>query len=154
MDSTVRNLLSGLRVGEPQQSREISVLPLFHESNGSVPYLTLGEALEQRRVIVTEVSGAGSVPDLKVVNEAEQPVLLLDGEELAGAKQNRVLNTSILLRPKSETVILVSCTERGRWSYTSPAFSESGAILAHKIRSSKLHSVSASLRAGHHYSSD
>ena len=32
----------------------------------------------------------GSVPELEVINKANVPVLLLDGERTAGAKQNRV----------------------------------------------------------------
>jgi hypothetical protein len=51
------------------------------------------------------------LPQHMVVNRANKPVLLIDGEELAGAKQNRVLNTSILIKEVSETKIPVSCTE-------------------------------------------
>jgi hypothetical protein len=35
------------------------------------------------------------VPDLRVVNRAGKMVLILDGEELVGAKQNRIVNTTI-----------------------------------------------------------
>jgi len=58
-------------------------------------YLTLKEALEKRLLVIKEVSAQASVPELKVINNADLPVLLLDGEELAGAKQNRVLNTTM-----------------------------------------------------------
>ena len=41
--------------------------------------------------------GLGSVPELRFVNECGAPVLLLDGEELVGAKQNRIINLTILV---------------------------------------------------------
>ena len=76
------------------------------------------------------------------------PVLILDGEEIAGAKQNRVLNTTVLLKEESETIIPVSCTEQGRWHYTSDKFSDSGVVTAHKVRLYKNLSVSQSLESG------
>lgn len=79
---------------------------------------------------------------------------MLDGEEVIGAKQNRVLNTSILVPAGAELVIPVSCTEQGRWRYASAAFSSSDAFLAHKIRSSKARSVSRSLESSAQYHSD
>jgi hypothetical protein len=42
---------------------------------------------------------------LSAIRLGERPVLLLDGEELVGAKQNRVLNLSVLVGPHSRTVI-------------------------------------------------
>jgi hypothetical protein len=94
------------------------------------------------------------VPELKVLNRAEKPVLLLDGEELAGAKQNRVLNTTILLREKSETVIPVSCTEHGRWSYRSSQFEASGHIMSAKLRRVKNESVAENLKSSRSFRSD
>jgi hypothetical protein len=59
-------------------------------------WLTLEEAGARARV--TEVSEAGSVPFLQVANGADRPLLLLDGEELIAAKQNRILNTTVLVQ--------------------------------------------------------
>jgi len=74
----------------------MGVIPLLTSINGSPKYLTLKEALEKKLLNVKEVDEGGSVPHLKVINKAKVSVLLLDGEELVGAKQNRVVNTTIL----------------------------------------------------------
>ena len=110
--------------------------------------------MEGQLLTVTEVTEGGTVPELKVINRGEKPVLLLDGEELSGAKQNRVLNTTILLKEKSETVIPVSCTEHGRWSYRSSHFEESGHIMSAKLRRVKNASVHENLKAVHAFRSD
>lgn len=74
------------------------------------------------RARVTEVSEAGSVPFLQVANGADRPLLLVDGEELIGAKQNRILNTTVLVAAHAEVTIPVSCVERGRWGYRGREF--------------------------------
>jgi hypothetical protein len=65
------------------------------------------------------VSEGGDVPTLRLTSAADRPVLLLDGEELIGAKQNRVLNTTVLVAAHSRLTIPVSCVEQGRWAYKS-----------------------------------
>ncbi len=147
MNSTIKNRLQSVQFGEAQTYKNITILPLIAPADGTFQYRTLGEALATWDIAITEVSAAGSVPDLMVINRANQPVLLIDGEELSGAKQNRVLNTSILLKGGSETKIPVSCTEQGRWSYASLAFSESGNVMAFKSRSRKTRSVHESLES-------
>lgn len=94
------------------------------------------------------------MPHLTVANRGELPVLLLDGEEIRGAKQNRVLNTSILVAPMSKCTIPVSCTEQGRWNYTSKHFEDSGVLMARSIRFHKQASVSQSVRESHGYASN
>jgi hypothetical protein len=154
MDLIISDYLSKLEFGELKIFNNMGIIPLFTSINESPQYLTLKEALEKRLLTITEVSQSGSVPELKVVNKAEIPVLLLDGEELAGAKQNRVLNTTILLKENSETVIPVSCTEQGRWAYASREFSESGHLMARTLRSKKASSVSRSLEDSQAYRAD
>ncbi len=55
------------------------------------------------------------MPELVVENPLAERVLLYDGEELVGAKQNRILNVSVLVEAKSTLTIPVSCVEQGRW---------------------------------------
>ena len=153
MENVINSRLQSVRFAPVQKFRNISVLPLL-APDGAFEYRTLGVALASSDIAITEVSASGSVPELLVVNRGATHVLLLDGEELAGAKQNRVLNTSILLAPKSETRIPVSCTEQGRWSYASPAFAESGNVMAQKLRALKSRSVSQSLQTSASYHSD
>lgn len=50
-----------------------------------------------------------------------------------------------MLKRKSETVIPVSCTEQGRWSYVSAKFAESGVVMSPRMRGSKSLAVATSL---------
>jgi ARG and Rhodanese-Phosphatase-superfamily-associated Protein domain len=82
------------------------------------------------------------------------PVLLLDGEELIGAKQNRVLNTTVLIAAHSHLTIPVSCVEQGRWAYKSARFAVSNASLYASVRALKAEKVTAYLRATGKHTSD
>lgn len=154
MDESVRSSLLGMNFEASQAFKNMAVFPLLSTFDGGPDYLTLKEALEKAVLTVTEVSTGGSVPELKVINAADLAVLLLDGEELAGAKQNRVLNTSILLKEKSDLVIPVSCTERGRWSYVSNAFRDSDTVMSPKLRGEKAKTVAVSLSATGQFRAD
>ncbi len=154
MDPIVKKYLDSFELGEIQAFKNMGVIPILTSLNESSEYLTLKEALEKNVLKITEVSQSGSVPELKVSNSAEVAVLLLDGEELVGAKQNRVLNTTILLKEKSETVIPVSCTEQGRWSYVSDKFHDSGTVMSPKLRATKAQTVASSLETSREYRSD
>jgi hypothetical protein len=57
-----------------------------------------------------------------VRNPLDERVLLYEGEELAGAKQNRILQRSILVEAQSKLRVPVHCVERGRWAYRTRAF--------------------------------
>jgi hypothetical protein len=150
----VTNILEKFELGKLRQHANLQIYPLFFSGNHSPEYLTLKEALEKNLLIISELTKEGSVPELMVENRSDSMVLLLDGEELMGAKQNRVLNTTILLKKKSRTTIPVSCTEQGRWSYVSPVFLDSDVVASSRVRASKVSSVSDSLRAGRRFSAD
>lgn len=146
---TIASALAGLSLGQPQSFKNLTVIPLVGPGQPAADYLTLDEALARRVARVTEVSEAGTVPELRFDNEAPQPVLLVDGEELVGAKQNRVLNLTILVGAGKSVRIPVSCVEQGRWSYRSREFAGARRNLFSSARANKMRSVSHSLaRAG------
>ena len=154
MKQVVKDYIGGIRAGEMQVHKNLAIVPLFMNGNGGPSYITLREALEGGAFTVTEVSLGGSVPELKVINKGDIPVLLLDGEELSGAKQNRVLNTTVLIAAMSETNIPVSCTEQGRWSYTSSEFGDSDVILSYNLKREKARSVTRNVRESGSFRSD
>ncbi|MBW6513956.1 MAG: hypothetical protein K0B87_04270 [Candidatus Syntrophosphaera sp.] len=146
MKQTLSDNLSGFFARESQATGGLAILPVFRKTAPQRQYISLREALKQGAIEISEVSEGGSVPNLKVLNRGKIPVLLLDGEELRGAKQNRVLNASVLVAGESELVIPVSCTEAGRWSYRSSHFEESGNVLSHQLKCSKMADVSLNLK--------
>ena len=151
MEKMIGDYVSSIELGDMQQYKNMAVFPLFTSLNHGPEYLTLKEALALGVLAITEISEGGSVPNLKAINKGDLPILLLDGEELAGAKQNRVLNTTILLKEFSETIIPVSCTEQGRWSYRSSEFADSDVIMAQKLRYKNIQSVAYNLRDSHEF---
>lgn len=108
-------------LGEPRSHRGLTIVPLFPREEPRLEYLGLDEAVA-RGPTVTETHEAGEVERLLVHNPLDELVLLYEGEELVGAKQNRIVRRTALLGKKAVTPIPVSCVERGRWSYRSEGF--------------------------------
>jgi hypothetical protein len=135
------------RVADPLCHEGLTVFPLFADPAGSVQYLVAEEALAGGSATVEEVSEAGSVPDLLVDNKGDIRILLLEGEELMGAKQNRILNTSVLVAAHSKLKIPVSCVEQGRWRYSGRHFQSSGHHVTAKLRRAVKTSVGESLKS-------
>ena len=141
-------LLNKVSLGSPSTYRNLMLTPILAKIGpllGAEP-TSLEEALAAGSIKVTEVSAEGHVPELRVKNSGQVPVLILDGEELVGAKQNRIVNVTILVPPQSDILIPVSCIEAGRWAYSSPSFAAAGRVLSHKIRSRKAEFVTKNLK--------
>ncbi len=154
MSTVMSALVSRLQLGDPACDGGLTLVPVFGLFEGVPDFVTLEEAIASRSLVVTEISEGGAVPLLKAHNIGATGVLILDGEELAGAKQNRVLNTSVYIKPEQEIVIPVSCTEAGRWSYRTSSFGDSGYLAAPAIRLAANESVTASVRLSGDYRSD
>jgi hypothetical protein len=134
--------LDTFQLGEPVEHRGIVVAPLFPRRDPIAAYLTLDEALP-RGLRITETSESGSVPELHVENPTDSDVLLYDGEELVGAKQNRILNVSVLVGAGAKLPIPVSCVEQGRWSRRTDSFAASPHLSHANLRRRKAQMLAA-----------
>jgi hypothetical protein len=154
MENNLAAFLEEISVGPEQSYKNMAVFPLLANQSVDIEFFSLDEALAQRALVITEIDEAGHVPELKVVNNSSHKILLLDGEELIGAKQNRVLNVTILLAPNSETLIPVSCIEQGRWSFKSREFSSANRTMSADLRKKKTQSVHNRVRESGSFASD
>ena len=146
---TLQEEFSRIEIGRSSEYRNLILFPLTRRSV-PVPetdYLLLEDGIAQGKVRVTELHAGGSVPELRLENNAELPVLLVDGEELVGAKQNRVLNLTILAPAKHTTVIPVSCVEAGRWKMESIDLSVADHVMYSLGRGERMTQVTASMRS-------
>jgi len=142
----LKEVTPGVRIGAPVERQNLSIFPLFAEDVVHTPrYATVGNALRAGSAKITEVSEGGSVPTLNLENLVDIPVLILDGEELLGARQNRISNLTVLAPGKHTLPLPVSCVERGRWSYRSREFAESPDIMYREARAKKSRAVSRNL---------
>jgi hypothetical protein len=129
----------------------LGIVQLATADQDTFQYISSSGAIKQNLMEVKEVSVAGSVNSILIVNHSSSYVFLMDGDILSGAKQNRVLNTSLLLAPESETVVPVSCVEQGRWRSRSARFSMGEYTAPSFIRAGKARKVKENLdqKRGH-----
>lgn len=134
MSFSLTEYLQTIDVSEPIEVGSMRVFGLRRDRPSDLHYLTLDEALEAKTIEVQELTESGVVGQLLVYNRGDDRVLIVAGEHLVGAKQNRVINASIMLDGRTKTVIDVSCVEAGRWSYRSKHFHAGPAMSYAKLR--------------------
>ncbi|MCA9522114.1 MAG: hypothetical protein KC609_14130 [Myxococcales bacterium] len=147
METVLQQFVSQIDVGRCQSYKNLAIYPVFYRNGAKLEYRVLDEALAQESVDITEISEQGSIPELRVHNKGDRHVLMVDGEELLGAKQNRIVNASFLIPPERQLVVPVSCVEQGRWKYESgEKFTTSKLIYTARARRQKCKSTTVSLR--------
>jgi hypothetical protein len=129
LDTLKHSVISGR-----QQCGSLEVFHLKWAIDNGPAYATLDEALEAHWIEITESTESGQVSRIKIINHSEHMIFLMAGEQLVGCKQNRVLNSSIMVPPKAEMPVPASCVERGRWGYNSRAFSSAGTSSHYGLR--------------------
>ncbi len=137
MSQQLRTLLQHVEVTPSQRAGSLQVFGLRWSAGNGLTYTTLDDALAAQALDVTEVNEGGSVPTLKVINKGDSMVFLMAGEQLIGAKQNRVLNASMMVPGRAETPVPVSCVEAGRWRYQSHKFA-SNHTMSHSLLRSQM----------------
>jgi hypothetical protein len=134
------------RVLAPIESGNLLLFPIVRtngKSTSTTPFLTLDEGIKSGQVEVTEAgrsrglirSRGGSpivedsrfrgdqVNTLVLVNNSNQPLLLLAGEIVTGGKQDRVIAKDRIVPAGGDPIDLsVFCIEPGRWTESSTKF--------------------------------
>jgi hypothetical protein len=137
------------RVLAPIESGNLLLFPVVRANSKSAtgtPFLTLDEGLKSGSVEVTEAGrvrglvrrrdggggvwgehiGGDQVNTLVLVNNSNQPLLLLAGEIVTGGKQDRVIAKDRIVPAGGDPIDLsVFCIEPGRWTESSPVFGAS-----------------------------
>ncbi len=77
-------------------------------------FLTLQEALQQKKVIVYETK---DVNELAIQNLSDQDVYVQSGDIVKGGQQDRMIGVDLIVPPRSGRMpIAAFCVEHGRWS--------------------------------------
>ena len=113
-------LFPRIRVGDPHTVDRLVVLPLFGGPGGPDADL-IDETIPTGKTQIAELGEDGVVNLLRITHLGDRPLLLIDGEQVHGALQDRVFNASLVVAPRATTTVPVSCVERGRWHYRPPA---------------------------------
>ena len=102
-------------LGEPRSFHGLTLTPLFPAEPPQLDYIGLDEAVA-RGLKIDEIDSDGAVQTLVVDNPLADRVLFYEGEELVGAKQNRIIRGTVLVEATATMKLAVHCVERGRWS--------------------------------------
>lgn len=107
---------SDYRLSGPYTHKNLSIF-LIHSKTTTTKtrsFLTLQEALEQKKVIVYETQ---SVNELAIENLSSEDVYVQSGDIVKGGKQDRMMALDFIVPPKSGRMpIAAFCVEHGRWS--------------------------------------
>jgi len=90
----------------------------FRKLIGNVgSYTALQDAIQKKKVKITEKKGNASVNELTVENLSGDTVIIICGDVVKGGQQDRIIQEDIVLAPKSgKKNLKVFCVESGRWT--------------------------------------
>ncbi len=111
----IGDVLENLRIDEPLFVRSLVVYPLL-DGEREAPFnpLTLEEGMGNGTVSVSELQ-MPQVDEVAIDNMGTDPLFLLDGDEIFGARQTRVSTTAALIEAGTRASMPVACVEEGRW---------------------------------------
>jgi hypothetical protein len=142
-------------LGDLQRVRGLGVIPILAKEAPEIPVLEpLERALERGSARITETGLAGEVPFLLLKNTGDRPIIILDGEEVVGGKQNRIINTTLVILANTKLKIPVSCIQSGRWRHQRAYFDSSGSVFRARSRAVQKATVTASVRESGGFRSD
>ncbi|HEX7294403.1 MAG TPA: DUF6569 family protein, partial [Pyrinomonadaceae bacterium] len=113
--TTGRNRQNNYRLSGPYTHNNLTIF-LVHGRDlaGNRTFLTLQEALDQKKVIVYETK---DVNELAIRNVSNQDVYVQAGDIVKGGDQDRMISVDFIVPRRSKRMpIAAFCVESGRWS--------------------------------------
>lgn len=135
--------LRQLQLGRATSVGSLTAIPLYAPApTRPVPYVLFAEALAEGSLSLHE---RGQVDRLRTHNRSRSPVLVLEGDHVLGAKQNRTVISSALLAARGKAELPVACVEQGRWDGVSERFDSAATVVPSTVRRVVKTSVTSSL---------
>jgi len=118
---------STYRLSGPYTHQNLSIFLIHGKDTTKTNFLTLQEALEQKKVIVYETR---NVNELAIRNVSNSEVYVQAGDIVKGGDQDRMISVDFIVPAKSGRIpIAAFCVESGRWerrgNETNASFSSS-----------------------------
>ena len=105
---------SNYRLSGPYTHKNLTVFLVHGKDLTSKTFLTLQEALAQKKVRVYETK---DVNELAIENMSDQDVYVQSGDIVRGGEQDRMISVDFIVPPKSKRMpIAAFCVESGRWN--------------------------------------
>ncbi len=141
-------MMMDLKFDEPYFLRNLVIHPIVGGNGGS--FLTVDEA---RQAGMLSINDTGMVEEVDIDFGGGGNLFILDGEEILGALQNRVFNTSMIATEPVQRRVPVTCVEQHRWE-GDRIFSHSDVVAYPSLRSILASSVTRSLKVSRSFRAD
>jgi hypothetical protein len=105
---------SNYRLSGPYTHKNLTVFLIHGKNQTTKPFLTLQEALAQKKVKVYETR---DVNELAIRNLSNEDIYVQAGDIVRGGEQDRMISVDFIVPPKSGRMpIAAFCVESGRWN--------------------------------------
>ena len=105
---------SNYRLSDPYTHKNLTVFLIHGKDQTTKPFLTLQEALAQKKVRVYETK---DVNELAIRNLSNEDIYVQAGDIVRGGEQDRMISVDFIVPPKSGRMpIAAFCVESGRWN--------------------------------------
>jgi len=107
-------MFDDIKISEPRFLRNLVLIPVGN-GNSTGPFLSsIDEVLTSKKGRFQELT----TPDVNIIlfeNNSANPLLVIDGEEITGSLQNRIVTRSTIIEARTKKELPVICVEEGRW---------------------------------------
>jgi ARG/rhodanese/phosphatase superfamily protein len=113
-DSQTSPPTSNYRLSGPYTHKNLTVFLIHGKDQSTKTFLTLQEALAQKKVKVYETK---DVNELAIRNFSNQDIYVQSGDIVRGGEQDRMISMDFIVPPRSGRMpIAAFCVESGRWN--------------------------------------